>query len=76
MASEEEFGWVLIGLGKGEIGGRGRGLNGDEGYDYDDVWKMVMSMVKWYKWHDEYKQWEENPHWLRGSILYLFNYFI
>ena len=47
MASVEEFGWVLSGLGKGEIGGRaGRGLNEDEGYDYDDVQKMVMSMVK------------------------------
>ena len=37
MASVVEFGWVLSGLGKGEIRGRGRGLNDDEGYDYDDV---------------------------------------
>ena len=37
MASVEEFGWVLSGLGKGEFLGRGRGRNEDEGYGYDDV---------------------------------------
>ena len=37
MASIEGFGWVLRGLGKGELLGRGRGRNEDEGYGYDDV---------------------------------------